>query len=163
MVRLALMADSASQPPTYPQSSAPSTFLHSRHKEEDYVTVGSVQHIAPTVTALSSLFFCLSCSGLTLFCEVLFQHFLISGGVSLFVLFSFFSPWRAFYLLGETFPQRRGEEGLACIQLLTRTSCCCSCWVEVEGQSQSPVHEYTQANTVKKQGWEVLTSAGIAA
>lgn len=41
------------KPPTYPQSSAPSTTLQSCHKDKDYVTVGIMQTFDPTVMAPS--------------------------------------------------------------------------------------------------------------
>lgn len=147
--------------PTYPQSHAPSTFLQSCHKE-DYVTVGSTQAISPTVTTLS-LFPPVSCSGLKLFVKVsVFSTF--SDLRCLLFSFDFFSPslWRVLYLLGETF-FHRAEEGLASIQLLTRTPYGCSCWAEVKGQNQSPARECTHANSLKEQGCEVLTSAGMPA
>lgn len=144
------MADSARQRPTYPQFSAPGTFLHSRHKEANYVTCRQ--------PPLQWRLFYVFPPGLRLFKNYLFyflKHFLISGDSLLFFLEELYIYWEKLL--------HRGEEGLASIQLLSRTSCCCNCWAEVKGQSQSPVHEYTQAKTVKEQGWEVLTSAGISA
>lgn len=108
------------------------------------MTVGGVRALAPTATPLS----CFFPPQLLRVSEVFgfFLRALVSGVSLSFVsapLKSFVSVGRKLFHKGE---RRRGEDGLASIQLLTRTSCCCSCWAEVEGRSQSPAHESTQAN-----------------
>lgn len=120
-----------------------------------------MQAISPTVTTLS-LFPPVSCSGLKLFVKVsVFSTFSdlrclpFSFDIFPFSLKSFISAGRNFF--------HRAEEGLASIQLLTRTPYGFSCWAEVEGQNQSPAREHTHANSLKEQGREVLTSAGMPA
>lgn len=153
LVRLALMADSARQPPTYPQSSAP--FCIAATKKKIMWQLAACRQSLLHWRLFHVCFFPLSCSS--------FFFYILSSLVSPFLFYSF--SLKSFISVGRNFSteERREGEGLASIQLLTRMSCCCSCWVEVEGQSQSPVHEYTQANAVKEQGWEVLTSAGMPA
>ena len=156
------MADSARQPPTYPQSSAPSTlYCIAATKREDYVTVGGVRALAPTATPLSCVFppQLLRVSEVSRF----FLHVLVSG-VSLSFVFNSLKSFESVVWNFST-KERGGEDRTAWHPS--------SCWPERPVAAAAGPRSKVRANlplmntlrqTLRSERrWEVSTSAGMLA